>query len=308
MSLSDSRDLSDPLCCCEYINAKGQRSHVLGFLCDCAELDDTVDRLFAGQSVPKSKLLEIWNILEDRSRIPWWRGAKPIPLDVVIPCILVPFGLWMSQWHVYILIMVHALSLPCLFLWYRLIWRFKPQNRFYSSWSVATTCTLVYVYEFEVVGVFALPKTISFWENLVLISSALITVFFVRETRNRSHWDRKSGHLQKSERFCRICDASFAGRKHHCFWIGTCVSESNQRHFLGFLVFLCLTLIQFSILTLSSVCESYLVFQDLILMPRNCSNFNDKFEGNPHLVWVSGFHSSVIAIMIFSMIVIKSWK
>ncbi|TRY78454.1 hypothetical protein TCAL_06153 [Tigriopus californicus] len=305
MSLKLNREQSDPLCCCEYINANGQRSHVLGFLCDCAELDDTVDRLFAGQSVPKSKVLEIWNVLEDRSRVPWWRGAQPVPLDVVVPWILVPLGLWLAQWNVYVLVVVHALMLPSLYIWYRLIWRFKPHNRFYTSWSVATTCVLFYVYEFEVVGFIALPKTISFWENLVLIGSGLLAIFFVKETRRRSLWVQKLGHPQRSERFCRICETSVVGRKHHCFWIGICISESNQRHFMGFLVSLCLTLVQYSLLSLTSVCQSYLVFYDLVLVPSDCAMVNDKFEGNPNLVWASGIHSGGIAILIFTMIVVK---
>ena len=34
----------DPLCCCEYINDKGERSHVLGFCCDFEALDDSFER------------------------------------------------------------------------------------------------------------------------------------------------------------------------------------------------------------------------------------------------------------------------
>ena len=38
----------DPLCCCEYQNVHGERSHLCGLFCDCSELDDTVDKLFSG--------------------------------------------------------------------------------------------------------------------------------------------------------------------------------------------------------------------------------------------------------------------
>ena len=59
-------DEADPLCCCEYVNAKGERSHLLGLLCDCAEVDDLFDRLVKGSPVPPSRGGEIMSVLEDR--------------------------------------------------------------------------------------------------------------------------------------------------------------------------------------------------------------------------------------------------
>lgn len=32
------------LCCCEYMNRHGQRSHVAACCCDCEDLDDACDR------------------------------------------------------------------------------------------------------------------------------------------------------------------------------------------------------------------------------------------------------------------------
>lgn len=33
------------LCCCEYVNSRGERSHVAACCCDCEDLDDIFDRL-----------------------------------------------------------------------------------------------------------------------------------------------------------------------------------------------------------------------------------------------------------------------
>lgn len=33
------------LCCCEYVNSRGERSHVAACCCDCEDLDDAFDRL-----------------------------------------------------------------------------------------------------------------------------------------------------------------------------------------------------------------------------------------------------------------------
>ena len=57
---------SDDLCCCEYINSQGERSHLMGLFCDCAELDDAVDRFFKGLSIPSSRPHEIMSVVEDR--------------------------------------------------------------------------------------------------------------------------------------------------------------------------------------------------------------------------------------------------
>ena len=35
----------EPLCCCEYENEEGERSHILACCCDCQALDETCDRL-----------------------------------------------------------------------------------------------------------------------------------------------------------------------------------------------------------------------------------------------------------------------
>lgn len=34
----------EALCCCEYVNRFGERSHVAACCCDCEDLDDACDR------------------------------------------------------------------------------------------------------------------------------------------------------------------------------------------------------------------------------------------------------------------------
>ena len=34
----------DSLCCCEYVNAAGEHSHILAMCCDCQDLDLVCDR------------------------------------------------------------------------------------------------------------------------------------------------------------------------------------------------------------------------------------------------------------------------
>ena len=57
---------AEDLCCCEYINSNGERSHLMALFCDCSELDDAVDRLFKGLKIPSSRPNEIMSVIEDR--------------------------------------------------------------------------------------------------------------------------------------------------------------------------------------------------------------------------------------------------
>ena len=58
--------LEQPLCCCEYINSRGERAHLFGLFCDCTEVDDFVDRVVKGLPVPNTRNEEILATLEDR--------------------------------------------------------------------------------------------------------------------------------------------------------------------------------------------------------------------------------------------------
>ena len=63
---SDGGISADDLCCCEYINSNGERSHLMALFCDCSEVDDAVDRLFKGLKIPSSRTNEIMSVIEDR--------------------------------------------------------------------------------------------------------------------------------------------------------------------------------------------------------------------------------------------------
>lgn len=38
------REEEETLCCCEYVNRHGERSHVAACCCDCEDLDDACER------------------------------------------------------------------------------------------------------------------------------------------------------------------------------------------------------------------------------------------------------------------------
>lgn len=171
----------DSLCCCEYTNVHGERAHLFGLFCDCAELDDAVDRLVGGQRVPDKRCEAILEVVEDRLRLPWPRGAKKLPLDIISAWILVPvlFNLASNSWISQVL--VHGVVLPLLiFCKYKTCLRsYRPQTKFFLMWSLATFSFLFYIYEFHVVGLVHWPKMISPLENLCLMGNYVFRVLFM---------------------------------------------------------------------------------------------------------------------------------
>jgi len=57
---------SDLLCCCEYVNETGEKSHLCALLCDCAEVDDAFDRLIRGDKWHQKQLKNICSVIHDR--------------------------------------------------------------------------------------------------------------------------------------------------------------------------------------------------------------------------------------------------
>ena len=55
-TMRPNEDEDDGLCCCEFISSSsGERRHLLQLCCDCAEIDDAVDRLVSGRGVPDGR-------------------------------------------------------------------------------------------------------------------------------------------------------------------------------------------------------------------------------------------------------------
>jgi len=146
---TDRRQHCDPdigLCCCEYLNADGERSHILALCCDCEAVDKAADRLFAGQGLSDSSVGEIITVIEDRLRLPFKGGALKLPLGKVLPVLLLPSLIYISSLHP-LLLLFSSLLLPLLFfIALRLLFKHRPQSQFFLFWSyssagaVSSTC------------------------------------------------------------------------------------------------------------------------------------------------------------------------
>jgi len=124
------------LCCCEYWNTQGERSHLLGLCCDCEAVDRAADSLVSGEAIEASSILSILATVEDRLRIPYRGGATRFPIGRVLPVVLLPLLLHLASLHP-LLLLLSSLLLPLTLLSAVRLLRYRPQvcTRQVASWS-----------------------------------------------------------------------------------------------------------------------------------------------------------------------------
>ncbi|XP_061484336.1 palmitoyltransferase ZDHHC23 isoform X2 [Rhineura floridana] len=146
-----SPEMEDTLCCCEYLDRKGERSHLAACLCECEDLDECCERWLTCRSLPPGILERIADTFTDRFRLPWLRGAVKIDISLLPPIILLPVFLHVAALH-FLLALVILISLPVLVLWYYyLTHRKKGQTLFFLSLGLFSLGYMYYVFLQEVV-------------------------------------------------------------------------------------------------------------------------------------------------------------
>ena len=282
------------LCCCEYYNNQGEKSHLLALCCDCQALDSAVDSLVSGSDVKSDTVREILDVVEERMRIPWRGGAVKMPLSSILPVILIPSLLWMASLHFTLAGLVFLFILPSLFLIaVRVIVKHKPKTKFFYNWSCVTVLYLFFIYEVKCVGTFwDLPKLISWWENLALVlgmGGSLASYLKLK-------WD--FGDSKETEgKICRICEIHVKGKDHHCVWLDMCVSTSNINLFMVFLTLTILTSGHLSMMLTSYACPGTLLGP--ILLPSMC--WPEK--QTDCLLLVSGVYSGSISAILSLLLI-----
>ncbi|KAJ7424640.1 Palmitoyltransferase ZDHHC23 [Willisornis vidua] len=143
--------MEEPLCCCEYVDRRGRRSHLAECCCDCRDLDEGCDRWLACKSLPPGALESIADTVADRLRVPWFSGAVRINVSLVPPLVLLPVLLHVASLH-FLLGLVILTSLPVVVLWYYyLTHRRKERTLFFLSLGLFSLGYMYYVFLQEVV-------------------------------------------------------------------------------------------------------------------------------------------------------------
>ncbi|CDQ80157.1 unnamed protein product [Oncorhynchus mykiss] len=141
----------EPLCCCEYVDRQGERSHVAACCCDCEDLDDACDRWLKKEPQKANSLSHLVTVMTDRLRVPWfWGGARRVDLSVLPPLLLLPVLLHVAALH-FLLGIVVLTALPVLVLWYYYVThRKKGRTLFFLSLALFSLGYMYYLFLTEI--------------------------------------------------------------------------------------------------------------------------------------------------------------
>ncbi|XP_069045974.1 palmitoyltransferase ZDHHC23-B isoform X2 [Lepisosteus oculatus] len=141
----------EALCCCEYVNREGERSHLLACCCDCEDLDQACDRWLRGKPVGSDAVSRVLGVVSDRLRVPWASGARKLDLTVVPPLALLPVSLHVAALHVLLGLAVLT-ALPVLVLWYYYVThRKKGRTLFFLSLGLFSLAYMYFLFLTEIV-------------------------------------------------------------------------------------------------------------------------------------------------------------
>ncbi|XP_063062339.1 palmitoyltransferase ZDHHC23-B [Engraulis encrasicolus] len=167
----------DPLCCCEYVDRKGGRSHVAACCCDCQELDEACDRWLKREPQQEGSLSRVADTVADRLRVPWLRGgARRVDLSLLPPLVLLPVLLRIAALHVFLGVVVLT-TLPGLVLWYYYFThRKKGRTLFFLSLALFSLAYMYFLFVTEIVprGDVTPPQVVVVTTGVVLTLVALV--------------------------------------------------------------------------------------------------------------------------------------
>ncbi|CAL9698019.1 unnamed protein product [Knipowitschia caucasica] len=137
----------ETLCCCEYVNEQGERSHVAACCCNCEDLDDVCDRLLKREEQKAGAFSKVTEVLTDRIRVPWlWGGARKVDLSIIPPLVLLPVVLHIAALH-FLLGALVLTALPGLVLWYYYVThRKKGRTLFFLSLALFSLAYMYYLF------------------------------------------------------------------------------------------------------------------------------------------------------------------
>uniref|UniRef100_A0A3Q3FUP6 Palmitoyltransferase n=1 Tax=Labrus bergylta TaxID=56723 RepID=A0A3Q3FUP6_9LABR len=327
------------LCCCEYVNRHGDRSHVAACFCDCEDLDDACDR----EPQKSESMSQVAEVVTDRLRVPWlWGGARKVDLSIIPPLVLLPVLLRLAALH-YLLGMVVMTALPGLVLWYYYFThRKKGQTLFFLSLALFSLSYMYYLFITEVFpnGDLGLVQLTVVTVGVLLTLVALIYTKrdpgILRPNQEAVHStvtyytppaDRDpavsggridgagGGELKESNKrnwcpvcrvvqppragHCRICGVCVQRLDHHCVWINSCVGQANHRSFLLTLVLFLLTSLYGISLVLQSVCPKQRLFTALLYCPGVYNQYSTA------LCFTCAWYCSIVTSGLLHLLVVQ---
>ncbi|KAK2161623.1 hypothetical protein LSH36_113g04008 [Paralvinella palmiformis] len=205
--------------------------------CDCEAIDNLCDRCCRCQSITVADVDKVLSNIQDRCRFPACsgRGAIQIHLDLVVPLILIPLGLFISSYGNFFMYTVFPMFVMILLGYYR-VWKRRTKrtkSRFFYSWSITSCLTLYYVFQL----VITVYREVLFWENLLFSTMFALMMYCLYVTRcdpgivqtmkvkpNGHRRISSQGKLTNSELIASK-GPSIAGWNMSVVWCDSCQSE-----------------------------------------------------------------------------------
>lgn len=303
--------MSEGLCCCEYENIKGERSHVLAVLCDCEAVDSCCDFCLRCQPIPEKKLLEVIDTVEDRCRIPYCGGALKLSLEACLPVLILLSLLCIGSSGFYYTLICIPSYIPIILFLARLF-SMRGRTRIYVNTTYASTIILFIIF-ITIVTAF---RKILLWEIMTLCTMAYFCLQSVRNVQKdpgylkpdklqQPHSSTTTPSLVESEvtwvdsppnsnnrtivhcdqcqlkrplrsGHCKTCVSCVIERDHHCVWLDTCIGKYNHRSFFFCLLISTATLSYGTHLTWTTLCTPE-IYLDWFLFPADCRFIYNDF-------------------------------
>lgn len=177
---------AEPLCCCEYENIRGEKSHILACCCDCDALDEAFDRCITCQKIPPRMQSSILNTIKDRCRLPgiFGHGAVRVRPDIAVPIVTVPLCIVIAT----IGPIMTGLSLsfmPLFMLFFYRSWSRnteKSQTPFFFLWGLISVSLMFVSFQSFVVGF----RRILLWENILLSTAFAMMMYYMALAKSRA--------------------------------------------------------------------------------------------------------------------------
>ncbi|OWF44792.1 palmitoyltransferase ZDHHC23-like [Mizuhopecten yessoensis] len=201
MPSSRSRVTStEPLCCCEYENIKGEKSHILACCCDCDAVDEACDRCITCQRVPPRMQAKILKTINDRCRIPgiFGHGATQLRLDIIVPLFIVPLSVLVATMGP-IMTVLSLTFMPLFMLFFYRTWRRnteKTRTPFFFVWGLVSVILMFVTFQSFIVAF----REILLWENILLTTAFFGMLYYMSQAKYNSRSLRPHTTYQRLRR------------------------------------------------------------------------------------------------------------
>ena len=225
----------DPLCCCEYVSHRGERTHLLSICCNCEEFDTAFDKLLGGRGVSSDSFDAVLADCDDRMRCPNpMGGASRVGVAGVVPILVLPALGAIGGRSATGLALAAVATLPTVLWWHRRMLRLRRRSRFLLMWLIVSTVLVLAVYEnrvphdrfaSQVFGPLLFVATLS-------LARVLYTDPGCRALLSLGVADAAAAELRGAR--CPVSGVAVARFDHFCSWLDMPIGAANHRSYLSF--------------------------------------------------------------------------